>query len=115
MRTNEERIRLIHERTAQIKKKDEKKRRIEGILSFAACILLVIAAGVAMPGMMAGMKGGSANYVSGAASLVGSNAALGYILMGLLSFLMGVSVTILLYRLRRRREHRRQEKKKDEF
>ncbi|MEI3367100.1 MAG: hypothetical protein V8R59_16335 [Enterocloster sp.] len=47
-------------------------------------------------------------------SLIGSHAALGYIVMGLLAFLLGVCVTVLLYRLRRRNE-RRSEEKEDEL
>ena len=74
MRTNEERIRLIHERTAEIRKEQKNRRR-----------------------------------------QLASHAALGYILMGLLSFLLGVSVTILLYRLRRHNDRKKQEDREDEL
>ena len=40
---------------------------------------------------------------------------LGYIVMGLLAFLLGVCVTVLLYRLRRRNERRSREEKEDEL
>ena len=46
--------------------------------------------------------------------MIGSHAALGYIVMGLLAFLLGVCVTVLLYRLRRRNERRSREEKEDE-
>ena len=58
---------------------------------------------------------GSIIHSSGAASMIGSHAALGYIVMGLLAFLLGVCVTVLLYRLRRRNERRSREEKEDEL
>ena len=57
---------------------------------------------------------GSIIHSSGAASMIGSHAALGYIVMGMLAFLLGVSLTVLLYRLRRRNERRSREEKEDE-
>ena len=62
-----------------------------------------------MPGLMRGAADGSIVHPSGTASLLGSHAALGYIIMGLLAFLLGVCVTVLLYRLRRRGERQKQE------
>ena len=47
--------------------------------------------------------------------MIGSHAALGYIVIGLLAFLLGVCVTVLLYRLRRRNERRSREEKEDEL
>ena len=52
---------------------------------------------------------GGIAHPSGTASLLGSHAALGYIIMGLLAFLLGVCVTVLLYRLHRRYERQKQE------
>ena len=67
------------------------------------------AAGALMPELMAHVTEGGVTHASGAASLIGDHAALGYILMGLLAFLLGVCVTVCLYRLRRRDERRRRE------
>ena len=116
MRTNEERTRLIHKRTAEIKRENQKKkqRRLDAAC-IAACLLLVVGIGAWMPGLMAGVSESGVSHASGAASLVGSHAALGYILMGLLAFLLGVCVTVLLYRLRRRKERRQQEDRDDEL
>ncbi len=115
MRTNEERIRLIHKRTAELKrKKEQKKRRVLDVACMAACLLLVVGIGSFMPGLSADIVGGEVHHVSGAASLVGNHSALGYILMGLLSFLLGVCVTVLLYRLRRRNERKQRENLDDD-
>ena len=108
MRTNEERAGLIRQRTAEIKRERQKrKQRALDALCMAACLLLVVGVGALMPGLT--ISGGEVRHASGAASLVGSHAALGYILMGLMAFLLGVCVTVLLYRLHRRNERKQRE------
>ena len=99
MRTSEERARLIHRRTAEIKqeRRIKRQRRLDAAC-MAVCLLLVIGIGTMMPGT---------------ASLIGSHAALGYIVMGLLAFFLGVCVTVLLYRLHRRCEGQKQEEAGD--
>ena len=116
MRTDDERAGLIHKRTAEVKRKRKKKKqRALDAICIAACLILVVAIGLFLPGLAAGIAGSEVHHASGAASLVGSHAALGYILMGLLSFLLGVCVTVLLYRLRRRNERKQRENLDDEF
>lgn len=113
MRTTEERTALIHRRVSALKR-ERARRRLEG-LCVAACLLLVLGAGVAMPGLTAGFSTGNANAGSETASMVAENAALGYILIGLLAFLLGICVTVLLYRLRQRYDHNLPEEGDDEF
>ena len=110
MRTNEERAGLVHKRTAEIKaKRQNKKQRAWDAICIAVCLILVVETGSFMSGWAAGLPCSEVQHASGAASLVGSHAALGYILMGLMAFLLGVCVTVLLYRLRRRNERKQQE------
>lgn len=110
MRTSEERARLIHRRTAEIKqeRRIKRQRRLDAAC-MAACLFLVIGIGAMMPGWMRNTADGSIVHSSGTASLIGSHAALGYIMMGLLAFFLGVCVTVLLYRLHRRCERQKQE------
>ena len=116
MRTNEERAGLIQKRTAEIKReRQKKKQRALDTVCIAACLILVVGIGSFMPGLVVGIPGGEVHHASGAASLVGSHAALGYILMGIMAFLLGVCVTVLLYRLRRRNERERRENLDDEL
>lgn len=116
MRTTEERARLIHKRTAERKREQQKKKqRALDMVCMAACLLLVVGIGSFMPGLTAGVPGGEVHHASGAASLVGSHGALGYILMGLMAFLLGVFVTVLLYRLHRRNERKQRENLDDEL
>ena len=103
MRTNEERAVLIHQRTAEIKReRQKKKQRAWDMTCIAACLILIVGIGSFLPDWVVGIPGGEVHHASGAASLVGSHAALGYILMGLMAFLLGVFVTVLLHRLHRR-------------
>ena len=116
MRTNKERAGSILRRTAEIKREGQKKKqRLWDMIVMAACLFFVAGIGLLMPGRMEGITGGEVLHTSGAASLVGSHAALGYILMGLMAFLLGVCVTVLLYRLRRRNEREQRENLDDEL
>ena len=116
MRTTEERAGLIHKRTAEIKRERQKrKQRALDMLCIAACLILVVGIGSFVPDWVVGVPGGEVHHTSGAASLVGSHAALGYILMGLMAFLLGVFVTVLLYHLHRRNEREQRENSADEL
>ena len=116
MRTNEERAGLIHKRRLEIKReRQKKKQRALDMICIAACLILVVGIGSFLPDWVVGVPGGEVHHASGAASLVGSHAALGYILMGLMAFLLGVIVTVLLYRLHRRNKRKQQENPNDEL
>lgn len=83
MRTSKERARLIHRRTAEIKqeRRIKRQRRLDAAC-MAACLFLVIGIGALMPGLMRNTADGGIAHPSGTASLLGSHAALGYIIMG---------------------------------
>lgn len=112
MRTTEERMNLIKKRQTEIKTKRE-KRKMQGreILSIGVCVLFLIFVGNGMPGMIDGMEMVHVSHTSGTASILGSHVALGYILMGILAFLLGMCVTVLLYRIRQKKE--REERKEN--
>lgn len=100
MRTSEERARLIRKRTAELKRAQQRrKQRVRDCVCVAACLLLVVGLGVWMPERLSSPVSHSP---AGTASLMGSHGALSYIVMGLLCFLLGVCVTVLLYRMRNR-------------
>ena len=116
MRTDEERAGLIHKRTAEIKReRQRKKQRALDMSCIGACLILIVGIGSFLPDWVVGVPGGEVHHTSGAASLVGSHAALGYILMGLMAFLLGVCVTVLLYRLHRRSARKQRENANDEL
>ena len=114
MRTNEERQQLIHRRTLEIQREQQKKRERVISGSGIACLMIIIGIGCLMPEVtkQASVSGAKTNYTTGMASMLGNYEALGYICMGILAFALGVCVTILLYRLRKAEEHR---KKAEEY
>lgn len=97
-------MRLIYTRTQELKReKLRKKRRHTAILCLAASLCLVAGLGFWISSRTGG-KAAEPVHASGAASILASNGALGYILMGVMSFLLGVCVTILLFYLGRRQK-----------
>ena len=104
MRTDAERMQLIRTRTAQLQREERARRRHWVDLGcVAACLAFVIYLGIKMPGWVGGpvTMTVSSTAIAGMMSEAGVD---GYVLIGLLSFLLGCCVTILLYRLRRRNE-----------
>ena len=101
MRSHEERVAEAKRRIAQIER--EKRRRRNTVImasAAAACLALLIGASLAMPGIAANIQTGNYSGFETAASMYGGGAALGYIVIGLLAFLLGVCVTVLCFRLR---------------
>lgn len=101
MRSHEERVAETKRRIAKIER--EKRRRRDTITiasAVAACLALLIGASLAMPGIAASIQTGDYSGFETAASMYGGGAALGYIVIGLLAFLLGVCVTVLCFRIR---------------
>ena len=101
MRSHEERVAETKRRIAKIEREKRLRRdKITMISAVAACLALLIGASLAMPGIAARAQAGDYAGFETAASMYGGGAALGYIVIGLLAFLLGVCVTILCFRLR---------------
>ena len=101
MRSHEERVVEAKRRIAKIER--EKRRRRDTITiasAVAACLALLIGASLAMPGIAASIQTCDYSGFETAASIFHGGAALGYIVIGLLAFLLGVCVTVLCFRLR---------------
>ena len=122
MRTNRERARLVHERTAALRRemRARRRRRLNAVC-MAACLLLVTGIGALMPMLMENVSSGGVSHASGEYVVLLNNDTeiisedwLGCILVGLFAFLLGVCVTVLLYRLRGADERRRQDEPDDE-
>ena len=101
MRTNEERIAAMHVRANEIKKEDGVRRnRIIEVSSIAAGIVLVVLLAVAMPGY-AGLLTPEATTDAMSASIFSESSALAYIVIGALSFLLGITATLFAFRLKK--------------
>ena len=115
MRSHEERVAETKRRIAQIEREKRLRRNTITMASaVAACLVLLIGASLAMPGIAASIQTGDYSGFETAASMYGGGAALGYIVIGLLAFLLGVCVTVLCFRLRQmNREHGQNEECED--
>ncbi len=97
-----ERCRKIKLRIRAIRAERQRKRlALTSLLSTSLCLISIICLGIFMPDMVS--TGKSETFTTyGAASLIGGHAELGYVIMGILSFTLGVCLTILIYRSRNR-------------
>ena len=105
MRTNEERINAMHAQASELKKQ-KRARQVKIIqaagaaVSFAATIVLA----VCMPRLADFGTGSPIGPADSArdmnASIFGNSTALGYIVIALIAFLLGVTLTIFCFRLR---------------
>ena len=101
MRSQEERVAETKRRIAKIELEKRRRRNTITMASaVAACLALLIGASLAMPGIAAKIQAGDYSGFETSASMYGGGAALGYIVIGLLAFLLGVCVTVLCFRLR---------------
>ena len=101
MRSHEERVAETKRRIAKMEREKRRRRNTITMASaVAACLALLIGASLAMPGIAASIQTGNYSGLETAASIFHGGAALGYIVIGLLAFLLGVCVTVLCFRLR---------------
>ena len=101
MRSHEARVLEVKRRiAAREREKRLRRSKIAMASAVAACIALIVGASIAMPDIAARVRQGDYSGFETAASIFYGSAALGYIVIGLLAFLLGVCVTILCFRLR---------------
>ena len=114
MRTNEERAALVRQRTEIMKEEQQRKKHkiqmtvLSGV-SLEACLCLLAVIGSAMPHITSGFGEAPVSHTSGVASLLAGSEALGYVIMAILAFLLGVSVTLLLHVIHRRQQRQMHE------
>ena len=78
-------------------------------VSLAACLCLLAVIGSAMPHITSGFGEAPVSHTSGAASLLAGSEALGYVIMAIFAFLLGVCVTMLLHVIHRRQQRQMHE------
>ena len=116
MRSNEERVVEVKRRIAEKERKTKLRRsRIAAVSAVAACLVLIVVLSLFMPGIAGQLRPGGYSDYEMVASMFGENGALGYIIIGLLAFFLGVCVTILCFRIRllNREEQSVEDKKED--
>ena len=99
MRTTAERLTAAKERAQELER-ERQRRRARGILcaGTAACLAVIVSLALVMPGITEGFS--DAALGGGMAASIFSGRSLGYLVVGLLAFALGVCVTVLCVRLR---------------
>ena len=116
MRSHEERFAETKRRIAARQRREQRRRStITTLSAAAACLVLILVLSLFMPGIAGQLRPGGYSDYEMVASMFGENGALGYIIIGLLAFLLGVCVTILCFRIRllNREEQSMEDKKED--
>ncbi|HCX42216.1 MAG: DUF4179 domain-containing protein [Lachnospiraceae bacterium] len=114
MRSHEERVAETKRRIAKMEREKRRRNTVTMASAVAACLALLIGASFAMPGIAASIQAGDYAGFETAASMYGGGAALGYIVIGLLAFLLGVCVTVLCFRLRQMNREDGQDKESED-
>jgi len=111
MRSREERVRAVCCRVAQMRR----QRRLRAITAgaVAAGVLVTAVLAVQMPERMRAMAGNEVEGVQ-AASIFRNGGATGYVLIGLLAFVLGICVTVLCFRIRELEKARTDEEKRED-
>lgn len=102
MRNTDERLSAALLRAEELERQDRRRGRRLAMASVAACLALIAALALAMPGWNARMAAWSASAPSMTASLFSGSGAAGYLVIGILAFLLGAAVTVLCFRLGKR-------------
>ena len=115
MRSHEDRVAETKRRIAARERKERQRRnKITVLAAAAACLALIVGVSLIMPGIAAKIQTGDYTGFETAATILGGGTALGYMIIGLLAFILGVCVTILCFRIRQLdKEEQTEEQKGD--
>ncbi len=99
MRNLDEQLREIHTRSEKLKKtrRDRRVLALGGLLS-CACLALIVAVSLSLPSFSNAAAAQNSRY----GSLILAAPYLGYVIIGILAFLLGICVTLLCVHLARR-------------
>ena len=102
MRTSKEMADEVWRRVDAAERSDAVKRsRIYSILAVAACLAVVVALSIAVPSFPA--EETAAVNTSGTATLFSGGAVGGYVLVGVIAFMLGAFAAILCMKIRRKK------------
>lgn len=102
MRSNKERVAAVQKRIAELERRKKIRRaRILAGSAVAASLALIVGLANMIPRMVANVALLEAyDDVETAASMFSGNVVLGYAVIALIAFVLGVCVTILCFRIR---------------
>ena len=100
MRSTEERVMAVKLQAKKIENQKQMTRgRILYISAAVACLMFIVGLSFLIPETIGSMPEGEYKNFATTASMFEGSIFLGYILIGFLAFALGVSVTILAYRI----------------
>ena len=115
MRSHEERIAEVKRRMAEKERQKRLRRgRITAVSGVAACLAVIVGVSLSMPDIVNQIALGTSSGFDTAATMLGGSTALGYIVIGLLAFVLGVCVTILCFRIRLLNKEEQPEEQKED-
>ena len=115
MLKDEERIAEVKRRIAKKEQQQRlRRRRIISAVCIAACFAVIVGVSFAMPGIVGQIEPGTSSGFETAATILGGSTALGYMVIGLLAFILGVCVTVLCFRIRQLNKEEQTEMKKED-
>lgn len=109
MRTIDERVAAVERRVKGLEIEKRKKYYNLALLATAACLLLIVSIGIKMPRIMEGISRWDYTNNGIMASIFYEGKVLGYVFIGLLSFGLGVCITVLCFHLQPNRKKGREE------
>ena len=106
MRSNQERVAEVKRRVALREQQRQRQRNHLILLSAtAASLAMIVGLSCLMPGIMNRITCGEYDDFALAANIFGAGAVLGYAVIALLAFVLGVCVAVLCYRIGRFQEN----------
>lgn len=112
MRSTKERAAAVSRRVKEIRRQKQLRReRIIGVSAVAAGFSIVLGFSFAFPSLMARLPCGDYSYFGAAGSILDGGSGFGFVIVGLVSFLLGVCVTILCNRIHLKSEKNNMEDK----
>ena len=103
MRSNNERAALIRARTKSVKRHEQQRRSLvlSGV-SVTACLVAVVGFALYLPDVLDEALVSGAELTGVYGSIMASGDSIGFIVIGVFAFLLGVSATLLCIALRNR-------------
>lgn len=115
MRNTDERMAAVKRRAAEIEKEKHIRRaRIISLSSIAACVATITGLSFIMQEFSDSFSECASSQSFMAASMFYGRLNIGYIVIGVLSFLLGMGVTVFCYRMRRIHEEEAEIEKQEQ-
>lgn len=96
MRNHEERLEEVQKRIAQVQYKQKQRRSyMMAVSSVAVCLVVIVGLASVMPGVAQNITVSDYDTFKTTASIFTDGTMFGYLLIGLIAFVLGVCVTIL--------------------